>query len=296
MRQGIQVAVTGATGEVGGRVARRLADRGIWQRLIVRDASRVPQLRNTEIVLASSYSDTAAMQRALTGVPTLFLVSGRESPDRVQHHIDAIDAAVATCVEHIVYLSFLNAAPNATFTLARQHFQTEQHIRSTGVPFTFLRPSLYLDYVPRYTGEDGVLRGPANGGRAAFIPRDNLADVAAEVLIGDGHDGVTYDLTGREGLTLTECAEILSRFTGRAISFHDETIEEAWESRAQYGAPRFEVEGWISSYLAIATGEMGPPSDIVLRLTSRPALTLEEFLRLHPESYRRLLSPERYKQ
>jgi uncharacterized protein YbjT (DUF2867 family) len=231
------------------------------------------------------------MHAALSGVHTLFLVSGRKSADRVQHHVDAIDAAVAAGVERIVYLSFHLAAPNATFTLTRQHYQTEQHIRSTGLVFTFLRPALYLDSIPRYVGEDGALRGPANGGKGAFIARDNIADVAAEVLTGQGHDSQTYELTGREALTLTQCAEILSRVTGRHIRFEDETLDEAWASRAQYGAPRFEVEGWITSYLAIAHGEMGPESDIVEHLTGKKALTLTEFLRLYPKSYQRLLTP-----
>lgn len=283
------VAITGATGEVGRRVAERLAERGTTQRLIVRDPARAPNLANAEIALASSYSDAGAMRSALTGAATVFLVSGREAADRVQHHVAAVDAAVGAGVERIVYLSFLNAGPNATFTLARQHSETEEYIRATRVRFTFLRPSLYLDSIPRYVGEDGALRGPADAGRAAFIARDDIAAVASEVLTSDGHEGETYDLVGREALTLAECAERLSRFTSHTITFQDETLDEAWASRAKYGAPRFEVEGWITSYLAIAAGEMGPASNIVQRLTGKPALVLEEFLRLHPESYQRLL-------
>lgn len=283
------VAITGATGEVGRRVAERLAERGTTQRLIVRDPARAPNLANAEIALASSYSDAGAMRSALTEAATVFLVSGREAADRVQHHVAAVDAAVGAGVERIVYLSFLNAGPNATFTLARQHSETEEYIRATRVRFTFLRPSLYLDSIPRYVGEDGALRGPADAGRAAFIARDDIAAVASEVLTSDGHEGETYDLVGREALTLAECAERLSRFTSHTITFQDETLDEAWASRAKYGAPRFEVEGWITSYLAIAAGEMGPASNIVQRLTGKPALVLEEFLRLHPESYQRLL-------
>ncbi|HLJ68362.1 MAG TPA: SDR family oxidoreductase [Chloroflexota bacterium] len=284
------IAVTGATGAVGGRVAARLAARGAAQRLIVRDPARAPRLPDPEIAVASSYSDTAGMRSALTGIDTLFLVSGRESADRVQHHVSAIDAALSAGVGRIIYLSFLNAAPDATFTLARQHYQTEKYIRAAGVPFTFLRPSLYLDSVPaKLTGADGVMRGPADGGRAAWIARDDLADVATAVLLSDGHEGRTYNITGREALTLDECAAQLSAVTGRTVRFRDETIAEAWQSRAQYGAPEFEVEGWISSYLAIASGEMGPASDIVAQLTGHPAQTLREYLRDHPESYQYLL-------
>jgi NAD(P)H dehydrogenase (quinone) len=283
------IAVTGATGAIGSRVAARLEARGMRQRLIVRDPQRAPDLPEAEIAVASSYSDAEGMRAALIGVHTLFLVSGRESADRVQHHASAVDAALAAGVERIVYLSFLNAAVDATFTLARQHFRTEEYIRSTGVRFTFLRPSLYLDSIPRYVGDDGILRGPAGEGRAAWVARDDLADVAAAILSDGDHDGKTYDVVGREELSAAECARQLSQVTGRAISFHDETVAEAWESRARYGAPHFEVEGWITSYLAIATGEMGPASDIVFRLAGHQAQTLFEFLERHPESYQRLL-------
>lgn len=283
------IAVTGSTGELGGRVARRLAALRMRQRLIVRDSDRAPHLPNAEIALAASYSDTDGMRAALTGVNTVFLVSGRESSDRLRHHMDAVDAAVSAGVERIVYLSFLSAAADATFTLARQHFHTEQHLRSTGVRFTVLRPSLYLDSLPRRVGDDGVIRGPAGDGRAAFVARDDIADVAAIVLTTGNHDGKIYDLTGREAISLDETANQLSRVTGRSISFHDETVQEAWDSRARYGAPEFEVEGWITSYLAIAAGEMGPPAETVQKLTGHPALTFAEYLERYPESYRHLM-------
>ena len=76
----------------------------------------------------------------------LFLVSGYGAT-RLNEHYSAIDVAVAAGVERIVYTSFL-AAPMATFTHAREHYLTEQHIRATGIRYTFLRPSFYLDKAP----------------------------------------------------------------------------------------------------------------------------------------------------
>ena len=101
------------------------------------------------------------MRRALTGTTTLFLVPARESPDRVVEHRTVVDAAVGAGIRRIMYLSFLAAARDATFTFARDHFRTEEHIRDTGLPFTFLRASLYSDLVPGWVSADGVLTGPA---------------------------------------------------------------------------------------------------------------------------------------
>jgi len=282
-------AITGATGGIGGRVSSRLAELGYGQRLIVRDASRAPSLPGAEVTEAS-YEDPRALRRALDGTHTLFMVSAGEASDRARQHTAAVDAAVAAGVERIVYLSFIGAAPEATFTFARDHWHTEEHVRSTGIRHTFLRDNLYMDYIPMLAGSDGVIRGPAGEGRVAAVARDDIAEVAVEVLLGEGHDGVTYDVTGQEAFTLREAAEVLSSVTGRNIIYHAETLEEAYASRASYGAPEWEVEGWVTSYAAISAGEMNVVSDTVSELTGHAPLTLAGFLRRYPESYRHLLA------
>jgi NAD(P)H dehydrogenase (quinone) len=282
------IGVTGATGAVGGRVAARLAKRGVVQRLIVRDPARAPRLIGAQVVWGGSYGERAAMTQALDGVHTLLLVSAAEDANRVALHTAAVDAAVAAGVERIVYLSFLAAAADATFTFARDHYATEQHIRATGLDFTFLRSSQYVDLVPRLVGREGVIAGPAGEGRVAWVARDDVADVAAAVLTTRGHPGRTYDVTGAESHTLAYAAEQLARVSGRPISYRDETLEEAYASRAAYGAPKFEVEGWVTSYQAVATGEMDIVADTVPRLTGHPAQTLPGFLDAHPGSWAHL--------
>jgi NAD(P)H dehydrogenase (quinone) len=278
------IAVTGATGGVGGRVAARLARRGAEQLLVVRDASRAPQIDGAEVRTIAGYGDRFGMRRALDGADTLLLVPASESPDRVAHHETAVDAAVAAGVRRIVYLSFLNAAPDATFTFARHHWDTEQHIRATGLAFTFLRMSLHLDFLPTMVGSDGLLAGPADDGRVAPVARDDLADVAAVALTDEGHDGATYDVTGGEAFTLAEAAREMSRLAGRPIVFRDETLDEAFDSRARFGAPHWEVEGWVTSYAAIAAGELDVVAPTVQRLAGHDPLTLAQLVRAHPES------------
>ena len=279
-----ELAVTGSTGALGGRVARRLADRGVAQRLVVRDVANAPALAGASPVAAPSYGDTAAMRDALAGAKTLFLVSGRETKDRLEQHYSAIDAAVDAGVERIVYVSFLGAAPDATFTLARQHYATGERIRKSGVRYTFLRSSMYADFVPFFAGEDLVIRGPAGTGKVALISRDDIADVATAVLLSAGeHDGITYDNTGPEAISMAETATILGRVINREVTYHAETIEEAWESRRKYNAPDWEVEGWVTSYAAIAAGEMDVVSDAVEKVTGKPAQALEPFLLANPD-------------
>ena len=283
------IGVTGATGGIGGRVATGLASRGLKQRLVVRDASRAPDLGAQ--VAEAGYRDGAGMRAALDGVETLFLVSGGESFDRVAEHFSAVDAAAAVGVSRIVYLSFMGAAPDAVFTFARDHAATEERIAETDLDHTFLRSCMYADYVPVFAGPDGVIRGPAGRGRAAFVARDDIADVAAAVVAdGSGHSGKTYDMTGPEALSLDEAAALLSQAAGREVVYEEETLEEARASRRPSGHPEWEIEGWVTSYAAIATGVLERVSDTVERITGRPARSLADFLREHPESYRHLSS------
>ena len=178
----------------------------------------------------------------------------------------------------------------ATFTFARHHWITEQHIAQVGLPATFLRDSLYVDFFPLLTGADGVIRGPANDGKAGAVARDDVADVAVATLLDEGHVGKTYDVTGPEALTMSGAAETLSRFAGREVTFVNETMEEAYASRAHYGAPDWEVEGWVTTYAAVAAGELDVVTDTVQRMAGHEPMTLEDFLRDNPDSYQHLLA------
>jgi NAD(P)H dehydrogenase (quinone) len=196
------IAVTGATGAVASRLAGRLADAGVRLRMLARDPARVPALGpQVEVRRASGYGAGPEMRAALEGCASVFLVPAAEAPDRVEQHVTAIDAAVAAGVHRIGYLSFIGASADSTFTLARDHWHTEQHT-------------------------------------------------------SDGHDGRTYDLTGPDAFSLAEAAELMGRITRRTVSIHDETDEEAFASRAGFGAPESEVRGWISSYRAIRAGDL----------------------------------------
>jgi uncharacterized protein YbjT (DUF2867 family) len=273
------IAVTGATGAVGGRVAARLAAAGARQRLVVRDARRAPKLAGARVRGVADYADFEGMRAALEGAATLLLIPAAEHPHRVIQHTTAVDAAVAAGVERIVYLSFVAAAPDATFTLARDHWATEEHIRAKDVRSTFLRMSLYMDFIPSMVAPDGVIRGPAGDGRLAPLLRADVAAGAAAVLLSSGHDGRTYDLTGRERLSLGEAAETIARVTGRTVRYENESDEEAYASRAELGAPDWEVRGWVSSYQAIRDGSLDVVSEDVRELTGAEPNTLEEYLR-----------------
>jgi NAD(P)H dehydrogenase (quinone) len=289
------IGVTGATGALGRRVVDRLAAADdVRLRLVVRDAARAPRVPGAEVTEnPGGYRDPRVLRAALDGVHTLYLVSAAEAEDRLRQHIGAVEAAAAAGVQRIVYTSFVGARPDAVFTLVRQHAATEAAIAATGVRHTFLRHSMYADFVPFFaTLENGraVIAAPAGEGRTGFVSRDDLADVAAAVLLRDDGDldGAALDVTGPEALSMAEAAAVLEEVTGSPTEYRQQTVEEAWATRRPSGHPDWEIEGWVTSYLAIAAGELSSVTDVVPRLTGHPARTVAEQLRAHPEDWAHL--------
>jgi len=268
------LAITGATGAVGGRVARALAtDFRHDLRLVVRDPARAADF-DTDI-RGCEYADHAAAMAALTDVDTLFMVSAAEAVDRRDQHRTFIRAAADAGVGHIVYTSFAGAAPDATFTLGRDHWDAEQAIRESGMRFTFLRDNFYSDLLPYFADASGVIRGPAGDGRVAAVARADVADVATAVLRAPAdHADATYVLTGPEALTLSEVAAR----TGK--TFENETVDEAYASRraAYPEAEDWQLDAWVSTYTAIRDGSCAAVTGDVERVSGHPARTLEEAL------------------
>ena len=284
------VAVTGATGQVGGRVSARLSAKGMRHRVLARHPGRMVPSDLVEVAAFEGYDDEAGLRAAFAGVDDLVLVSAHEHPDRVSLHRTVVEAAAAAGVQRVVYVSFLGAAPDATFTYARDHWHTEQLLRESGLVWVALRDSMYHAGWPLFVGDDDTLRGPAADGRVASVAHDDVADVVVAALrIGVGsREGYVRDVTGPEPLTLTQIAEQLTAAVGRTITYVPETLDEAYASRAGYGAADWEVAGWVSTYTAIAAGELDVVSTTVEDLTGHPAQSFAAWLEANHGALNRL--------
>jgi uncharacterized protein YbjT (DUF2867 family) len=268
------LAVTGSTGHIGGRVARAMNP----DRLVVRDAARAPRLPGAEPVVAT-YGDRDAAVAALTGVDLLLMVSAAESPTRRHEHRTFIEAGAEAGVRHLVYTSFDGAAPDAVFTLGRDHWDAEQAIRASGMAFTILRDNFYSDFLPMFAGADGVIRGPAGAGRVAAVARADVADVAVAVLQDPGHhEGATYVLTGPEAFSMSEAAQRMTVALGRGFGYEEQSLEEAYATRRVLTDEQWQLDAWVSTYTAIRDGTVERVADDGPRLLGRPARTLEQAL------------------
>ena len=271
-----RIAVTGATGTLGGSVARQLDARDIPTRLIVRDPARAPKLHHAEVAVAS-YADHEALVAALQDIDTVFFVSGFEAADRLDQHKAAIDAFVEAGVQRVVYTSFVNCTADSTFTFARDHYHTEQYMAAKGLSFAALRDNFYADMVPLLV-TDGEIRGPAGEGRFAPVARTDVAAVAVAMLTDPAAPTGKFNVTGPELVTMAQAAALLTEVTGQTVTYRNETLAEAYASRAGFDVPKFEIDGWVTSYSGIAAGEFEVLSDTVERFTGQPPMTLKAFL------------------
>lgn len=282
------IALTGASGRIGGMVAGHLNAAGIPLILLLRNPAKAPALDNGSAGVTlrrCAYGDRQTAQTALRGVDILFMVSASESPTRETEHCNFVAAAHEAGIRHMVYLSFADARTDSTFTLARTHAVTEAAILDTGMACTFLRDNFYSEMICSLADGNGTIKGPAGNGRVACVAQTDVAEAAACVLRdlaagGERHLGQTYTLTGAEALTLHEVAEQVQQASGRPCRYREESIEEAYASRraAWPDTPDWELDAWVSTYTAIANGELAEVSPDLPRLIGRAPRTLWDVL------------------
>ena len=273
------IGITGVTGKLGAYVADLVDKKGIASIHLARSPERARLYASAEI-RQMVYANTPEVVEALQGIDVLLMVSAREDPDRVKDHKSFLDAAKLAGVQHIVYTSFYGADDQATFTLSRDHAQTEAYIKELGFSYTFLRDNFYLDFFIDMALENGEIRGPAGSGQVSAVARKDTSRVAAEILLHPKKwENQSLNLTGPEDLSMEEIVALLSKVTNNSITYVDETVEEAYESRKKWPAPAWEYDAWVSTYTAIKVGEQAGVSTDVEKVLGRPANSLLDILR-----------------
>ena len=275
----VMIGITGVTGKLGSYVANLVDQQGISSIHLARSPESAKVYASAEI-RKMVYANTPEVVEALKGIDVLLMVSARENPERVEEHKSFLDAAKLAGVQHIVYTSFYGADEKATFTLSRDHAQTEAYIKKLGFTYTFLRDNFYLDFFIDIALENGEIRGPAGRGRVSAVARKDTSRVAAEILLNPKEwENQTLNLTGPEDLSMEEIVELLSKETGNAITYVDESVEEAYESRKKQPAQNWEYDAWVSTYTAIKVGEQAGVSTDVKKVLGRPAMNLIDVLK-----------------
>ncbi len=278
------IVITGAGGHVGGLIADILSGRGEQMRLLTRDPSQLPERAGAETVRIEGFEDTAAVAAALGEGDRVFMVAMHSSvEDREREHRAFVDVAVAAEVGQLVYLSCLGAGPEAVFLHGRSHGATETMIEESGLPFTFVRMSMWTDDIPNWFDPDGVIRAPAGDGRISFTYRPEIAGVIAATLTEDGHFGRVYDVTGPERVSMPELAAVAAEVTGDDYRCEPQD-RDVWKAkRLAMGRPEWAVEAGLSSWDALHAGEFDVVSDTVRDLARVEPITVVDWISTHAD-------------
>lgn len=280
----MRIAVTGATGHLGGLVIESLLGRGTSLSeivAVVRDEKKAADLAAGGVTIAvAPYEDQDALQQALTGVDRLVLVSGSEVGKRLAQHTNVINAAKAAGVGFIAYTSLLNAQ-TSELSLAPEHVATEQLLAESGIDHTLLRNGWYWEnYASALepAKATGKMFGAAGEAKVSGAARADYAEAAAVVVSGEGYAGKVYELGGTPALTYPEIAEAVGEVIGAKVGYENQSVAEYQAGLEGAGLPA-EVAGMLAGWdVAIADGALYTEStdleDLIGRPATRPAAAL----------------------
>ena len=221
-----KIIITGATGQLGSVVVQRLLERGTEAGqlvVVVRDPGKAASWQRLGIeVRRGDYDQPDSLVPAFVGADKLLFISSPSLDNtlRVRQHASVVEAARNAKVGRLLYTG-LAFAEEMRMSLENVHLATEYMIRTTGIPFTFLRNGFYLDLLVneslRSVTESGVLYSTTGSGKVNYVERDDLALAAAVALTREGEGNQSYNLVNPQPFTYGEFARTLAEVSGRPV-------------------------------------------------------------------------------
>ena len=277
------ILISGATGDIGGKVAYELLGRGQTVRALARDPRKAEGLaRLGAEVVHGDFTQPESLRAALQGVEKVFLMTP-SAPDQPDIQGRFARLAKEAGVAHVVRLSGARARPDHPARVYRWHHAAEEQIRRAGLALTTVRPVYFMqNFISFHLGQSIRMQGQWVGPMPPDLPfslvdtRD-IAAVAATCLIEPGHEGMEYDLTGPAPLSSSEQAARISAALGRPVAYVHMPPDEFMQRMTGSGMPRelaltvLEIHQHLDDFT----------SDVVERVTGRPPTSFDQFLRAH---------------
>jgi uncharacterized protein YbjT (DUF2867 family) len=278
--------ITGATGDVGSRVAERLIESGNRPRVFVRDANKARSRHGDRVeIFAGDLADSSSLRTALEGVDAFFLVnSGPQIPVR-----DEVAATVAkdAGVKHLVKLSSMDVQQG--LAIGAWHERGEAAIRRSGVPFTFIQPTGFMSNLLAWSTPikaDRTVRSSTGEGRRAFIHSDDIADVVTKTLTEHDFVGRSLPITGPEALSFSEVTARIGAAIGKCLKFIAISDEEARQRYSVVSGSVEETEAHVALWRAIREQRLADVNDNVERIVGRKAIALDQWITENIEAFR----------
>jgi len=281
------ILITGASGNVGREVLKQIAQTGVRVRAAFQSAAKAAVAPSGVEIVIVDFNQPDTLRAALDGIDRVFLV-GPPTSDLPALERKAVDEIRRSGAPHIVKLS---AMGGRTAIFPRQHTDSEDYIKSSGLPYTFLRPNGFMQNFVTYSSgtitAQNAIYGSQGEGKVSHIDIRDIAAVAVRILTGDGNKGAAYTVTGPEALTNTRIAEILSDDVGREIKYVNLTDDQYKQAVIGAGVPEWSANAVTDLQRFYREGGASTVTRDVEQLLGRKPISFEQFSRDYKEAFQR---------
>jgi uncharacterized protein YbjT (DUF2867 family) len=283
------ILVSGATGTAGKEIVLQMASLGITVKALVRDMAKATPFRGKCVhVAVGDLNEPATLKEAFKAVDQALLLPANNA-NQVDQERTFIDAAKRAGVQHIVKFSALGGDDrNSKSRIARWHAQAEDYLEASGLAWTHLRPSMFMQNLlgsaASIAGE-GAFYAPLGNARVAHVDVRDIAAVAVKTLTEHGHEGKAYTITGPEALTYSEVAGKLSAALGKPVRYVDVPPQQFKQSLLGAGIPDWYADALLEIFEHVVKPRGSEVTNVVAEIARKPPITFDQFARDHAAAF-----------
>lgn len=274
------ILVTGMTGNVGEAAAEHLIKRGVPVRGAVTNVERAQaKWEGRAELVRFDFLDPFTFPAALKGVSGVFLVRPPEIGDP-KPLLPFVREAKEAGVRHIVFLSLLGIERNPL----PPHYRIEKYVTNSGIPYTFLRPSFFMQNLNTIHRDDIRDRSdifiPAGKAPVSFIDTRDIGEAAAIALTEpENYAKRAFTLTGCEALTYEEAAALFTEALGRTVTYSNPSAGEFKREMLRRGMSKEIINVMVALYFTTKLGLAKRVTSELETILGRKPTTLRQYIR-----------------
>lgn len=277
------ILVVGATGTIGSELVKILRAGDVQIMTLVRDPGKAALLQQLGVRTATGdLTKPETLDVALDGVDKIFLVIP-PSPQMAQVEGNLLIAAQKAQVKHLVKISVSGASPSSDESLARWHGQADEKIKESNIPYTFLKPTMFMQNLLAFketiTRQGAIYQPVSSTAEFNAVDARDIAEVGAKILSGSGYEGKSYVITGPENLTYEKICAKLSAILGKPVRYIEITQEEFKNQVLQRGAPEWLADALLELYTSVNRREVAATTNVIAEITGKQPRKLEQFIK-----------------
>lgn len=279
------ILITGATGRTGSQAAKLLAQKGEKVRALVRNPEKAAALQAAGVEIAvGDAGDAASVRAALRGVDKIAIILPN-GEKQLEYERQLASLAAEAGVKHILKVSSMESHANAPNPTHAAHWDSEQHIKSLGVPWTMVRPSFYmqnfLSNAATIKAENKFYYPFGENGGAVMMDARDVGFFIAHVFTTPGHANKSYDITSGDRLKMSEAAAVISKVLGRKVEYVPQDPAAFRAHLGRFIKSQWHLDAVCDIFREIANGYMTHTTTTFKDVTGRDPVSLEGFIRDH---------------